>query len=300
MVVYKYCANGNDFLIFHSFVKKDYSNLARKICNRFSGIGADGLVVLLPHSKYAYEWEFYNSDGSIANMCGNASRCAGHYAYSLGLAKSDHSFLTRAGEIQINIDKSIITSNLGEYKDIKDLGKFESFSKEICDLDKLNLLFDSSESNDIAGTKDNESKFSPNDFKNFIITESSWHYINTGVPHLVCFVNNKKLLPMRKNKLMLALRERFDANVNFVYLEDSANLSVCTYERGVEDITLACGTGMAACFVIGHLFFNLKNHIKATPPSLESIDLWLEDKKIFIKGAVSKVGICVVDDEFVG
>ncbi len=259
MVVYKYCANGNDFLIFHSFVKKNRATLAKRICNRFSGIGADGLVVLLPHSKYAYEWEFYNSDGSIAEMCGNASRCAGHYAYSLGLAKKTHSFLSRAREIKVSVNKSVVASNLGRYKDIKKLENLEN----------------------IKG----------------LDIESSWYYINTGVPHLVCFVKQKSDLPTHKTKLMESLRKRFNANVNFAYMIDSTALQVCTYERGVEDITLACGTGMAACFVVGHLFCNLQKQVKAIPPSLQPLNLWLEDKEIYLKGAVSKVGICTIEDK---
>ena len=82
MRVAKYSANGNDFVIFHTFVKKDRSLLAKKLCHRQNGIGADGLIVLIPHSehnfqgnqsKIDFEWQFYNSDGSEANMCGNWS-----------------------------------------------------------------------------------------------------------------------------------------------------------------------------------------------------------------------------------
>jgi len=76
MNIAKYCASGNDFLIFHSFVQKDRSELAKKLCDRNYGIGADGLIVLLPSLRYDFKWEFYNSDGSRANMCANGARAA--------------------------------------------------------------------------------------------------------------------------------------------------------------------------------------------------------------------------------
>jgi len=73
MRVAKYSANGNDFVIFHSDLKEDRSELAKKVCHRQEGVGADGLIVLLPNEKkadeYDFEWQFYNSDGSHADMC---------------------------------------------------------------------------------------------------------------------------------------------------------------------------------------------------------------------------------------
>ena len=66
MTYTKYSASGNDFVIFHTFIKKDYSKEAIELCNRTEGIGADGLIVLVPNEKADFEWLFYNSDGSDA------------------------------------------------------------------------------------------------------------------------------------------------------------------------------------------------------------------------------------------
>ena len=96
MNVAKYSANGNDFVLFHSFIKKDRSILAKEICDRQSGVGADGLIVLVPHDTHDFEWEFYNSDGSTAEMCGNGSRACAHYAFTYGLANEQMSFVTLA------------------------------------------------------------------------------------------------------------------------------------------------------------------------------------------------------------
>ncbi len=112
MTVAKYSASGNDFVIFHTFVKRDRSALAKALCHRQEGVGADGLIVLLPHEKYDFEWQFYNADGSVAAMCGNGSRAAAHYALREGLAEPGMRFLTRAGAIEAHVDGSVVTSEL--------------------------------------------------------------------------------------------------------------------------------------------------------------------------------------------
>jgi len=96
MRVAKYSANGNDFVIFHSDVKEDRSELAKEICHRQDGVGADGLIVILPHSQYDFEWQFYNSDGSHADMCGNGSRACAHYAYINKSSTKKYEFFNRS------------------------------------------------------------------------------------------------------------------------------------------------------------------------------------------------------------
>ncbi len=101
MIVTKYSANGNDFIIFIAQEHKDRSDLARRLCHRQNGVGADGMVVVIPHTNYDFEWEFYNSDGSVASMCGNASRAVAHFAHEKGISKGGRSeFLTGAGVLE--------------------------------------------------------------------------------------------------------------------------------------------------------------------------------------------------------
>jgi diaminopimelate epimerase len=116
MVVSKYNASGNDFVIFHAFKKINRGKLAKKLCDRFEGIGADGLIVILPHDKYDFEWQFYNSDGSEAEMCGNGSRAAAHYAYYNNLADNKMRFLTLAGVIEAQVEGDIVKTQLSPYK----------------------------------------------------------------------------------------------------------------------------------------------------------------------------------------
>jgi len=236
----KYSANGNDFVIFHTFKKADRSELAKKLCNRQSGIGADGLIVLVPHDKLDYEWEFYNSDGSLADMCGNGSRATAHYAVQNGLAGSKHSFLSGAGEIKCDVDGDFVEVELTKPKELKQ--KFFDEGRE-------------------------------------------WYFFDTGVPHLVTFVDD---LDEYSKELASIMRYRYDANVNFCKVDGDV-LKVRTYERGVEDETLACGTGMGASFYSAYLTKNAKEITKVYPTSGEELTLSFKDGSIFFKGKVQRV-----------
>jgi len=240
MHISKYNASGNDFVIFHTFKKADRSELAKKLCNRQSGIGADGLIVLVPHDKLDYEWEFYNSDGSLADMCGNGSRATAHYAVQNGLAGSKHSFLSGAGEIKCDVDGDFVEVELTKPKELKQ--KFFDEGRE-------------------------------------------WYFFDTGVPHLVTFVDD---LDEYSKELASIMRYRYDANVNFCKVDGDV-LKVRTYERGVEDETLACGTGMGASFYSAYLTKNAKEITKVYPTSGEELTLSFKDGSIFFKGKVQRV-----------
>ncbi len=247
MFISKYNASGNDFVIFHSFLKKDRSKLAKKLCDRQRGVGADGLIVLVPHNKLDYEWEFYNSDGSLADMCGNGSRATAHYAVTNGLAKNTHSFLSGAGEIKCEVDGESVEVELTHPKELKE--KFSDEGRE-------------------------------------------WYFFDTGVPHLVTFIDD---LEEYSKELARSMRDRCNANVNFVKVAGDV-LRVRTYERGVEDETLACGTGMAASFYSAYLRGDAKEVTKVYPTSGEELVLSLKDGSIFFKGRVERVFDTILED----
>jgi diaminopimelate epimerase len=242
MTVTKYSANGNDFVIFHTFVKKERSELAKALCHRQNGVGADGLIVLLPHESYDFEWQFYNSDGSEANMCGNGSRACAHYAFDNELASSEMQFLTGAGVIGAFVDVDMVQSELTPPKIL---------NQEIVENGK------------------------------------SWWLLDTGVPHLVHFTDNIGEFGIQEAR---ALRYKYNANVNIAFV-DGENLRVRTYERGVENETLACGTGMAACFYRAYIEKKVKNNIEVYPTSGETLYLGVNEKTITFKGRVKKVFI---------
>ena len=243
MTVFKYSANGNDFVIFHAFEKKDRTELAKRICHRQDGVGADGLIVLLPHAEYDFEWEFYNSDGSDADMCGNGSRAAAHYAFINEIATPKMSFLTGAGVINAKVSKSHGRK-------------------------KAMVLSELTPPDIIDKTIEHNGK--------------SWWLINTGVPHLVNITDNIEEFDIDEAR---ELRYKYNANVNIAYV-DADNLRVRTYERGVEDETLACGTGMAACFYVALQEELIKDSIEVYPRSGDTLYLGVNEKTITFKGEV--------------
>lgn len=248
MQVEKYNASGNDFVIFHTFHKARRNTLAQKLCHRQSGVGADGLIVLIPHEKYDFEWEFYNSDGSDAEMCGNGSRAAAHYAVSNGLCGSEMAFMTLAGVIEARVE--------GDEAEVK-LTRPEVIENRI-----------------VAGGH-------------------KWRLIDTGVPHMVTFVDDLKAYD---RTIARELRNTYNANVNFCKVDDrSGTLHVRTYERGVEDETLACGTGMAACFYAALQDGKVGESCKVYPTSKAELTLSMRDGFIYFKGSVERVFVTSVD-----
>lgn len=246
MFLTKYSASGNDFIIFHTFKELDKKELAIKLCDRHNGLGADGLVVLLPHDECDFKWQFYNSDGSEANMCGNASRAVAHYAFSNGLADAKMRFLTKAGQIVANVENDIVESQLTPPQEIKE---------EFCE------------------------------------NNLTWWLVDTGVPHLVTIVDD---LSIYSKEIASSMRYKYNANVNYAKVENGY-LKVRTYERGVEDETLACGTGMAASFLRAHNLNLLPNSSKVYPTSNEELTIRYENGRLYFKGKVLKVFTTNID-----
>lgn len=247
MKISKYSANGNDFVIFHSDVKEDRTELAKELCHRQDGIGADGLIVIIPHAKYDFEWQFYNSDGSTAEMCGNGTRACAHYAFTHHLAPKNMSFLTGAGVISAEVDINSLNT--------------DSFNSGMV-LSELTppVIIN----------------------KNIVHNEKSWWLINTGVPHLVKFTKTIEEFDIVEAS---ELRYKYNANVNIAFV-DGKNLRVRTYERGVEDETLACGTGMAACYYRALNENKIDKEIEVYPRSGDTLYLGMNERTITFKGKV--------------
>jgi len=243
MTVTKYSANGNDFILFIAKERADRGALARKLCHRQNGVGADGMVVVLPHPEYDFEWEFYNADGSYAAMCGNASRAVAHFAHEKGISKDGKAeFLTGAGVIRATINGLYVVSDMV--------------------------------TPDILRTDIEED-------------EESWWLIDSGVPHLVAVREDIEDFDLAQAR---RLREKYNANVNICKVTEDA-MYVRTYERGVEDETLACGTGMVACFIRNHQEDNVPDMIKVHPRSGDELYVSIEDSIYRFGGKVTKTFI---------
>ena len=240
MFVTKYDANGNDFVIFHDTEKRERNELAKLLCDRHKGVGADGMVVLIPHETYDFEWEFYNSDGSEASMCGNATRAVSHYAVEKGISVNNRAeFLTGAGVITAEVNGLYVVTDMLEPKIIDT--SIEEYGKK-------------------------------------------WWLIDTGVPHLVSEVDSLDEFDL---EMARDLRNKYDANVNIYTIKDD-ELHLRTYERGVEDETLACGTGITACYVKAKEEGKARDLCVVFPKSGDELYVEYKDGKYRFGGQVSK------------
>ena len=217
---YKLTAAGNDFVLIDNrqniVPEQGHSKLAAKLCDRRYSIGGDGLILLENSSKADFRMRYYNSDGSHASMCGNGGRSIAKFAYELGVAGKNMKFETDAGLITAEI-KSDTVVNLALYNP-KDL----ALNEEV----------------EIEG-------------KNWTI-----HSLNTGVPHAVVYVDDIEKIDVKKYGNIIRFHKHYapaGTNVNFVKVDKDNTLLVRTYERGVEEETLACGTGVTASSIISVL-----------------------------------------------
>ncbi len=216
---------GNDFIIIEARKNFDYAAFARSICARQNGIGADGVLVWDKSVKSDYKMRIINADGSEAEMCGNGARCMAAY----------------------------IVANM---KGVAPLFSMETLAGEIL----------AEAQHEVARVRlSNPQDYWPNLNITVANQRLEVHYIDTGVPHIVVFVDG--LQEVDVNTLGAAIRNhpRFaprGTNVNFVEHTRDGMISVRTYERGVEAETLACGTGAVACALISYFHANPKVKIQ--------------------------------------
>ena len=210
---------GNDFVVIdnrqsiHALTPEQIARL----CDRHRGVGADGLLAVEPAEQGAdYRMRYYNADGGEAEMCGNGARCFGRFANFLhGFSLDKVRFETPAGVI--------VATFHGDNVQIQMSGPFG--------LEQDIALQVGDEHLDV-------------------------HFLNTGVPHAVVFVGDIAEVPVKEWGAGLRYHEHFapkGTNANFVHRIGTSHIAIRTYERGVEDETLACGTGTVACAILHHL-----------------------------------------------
>ncbi len=215
----KMVASGNDFVIIEArnvTTSPGHKILAKRICHRKSGAGADGMLLLEKSKKSDLRMRVFNADGSEAEMCGNGARCAALY-WGRNVATSQR----RRYKLIIQTKAGIIRSEvLGDNVKIK-----------LTDPKKLKLNI-------------------PIKFKDRILHVN---FINSGVPHAVIFVEGLNKIDLLTLGRYIRYHRKFapaGTNVNLVEVQNKKSLKIRTYERGVEDETLACGTGAVAAALI--------------------------------------------------
>ena len=209
---WKMSGSGNDFVFFDAMQEPagDLATPGRigSLCDRRTGIGADGVVFLEPHPVHAFSMRYFNRDGSLAEMCGNAALCSTRLSRELGI--------TGEGEFRFETVSGPVT------------GRITSGSPEIDMVPVTELLatFD-------TPLESNETRIG---------------YSRVGVPHLVILVPDVDKIDVdrRGRQLRWLPSLRNGANANFVSNDPRGRWRIRTFERGVEEETLACGTGSVA------------------------------------------------------
>ncbi len=214
----KMSGTGNDFIIIDHrrpvIHPEAMAEFAALVCRRKFSVGADGLILIENSEQADFRWRFFNGDGSVAEMCGNGARCAARFAYMHGIAPARMRFETIAGIIEASVADINVAVKMTAPKDLK-----------------------------LRQTIEVEGK------------RTELHSVDTGVPHAVCFVEDVDNTDVCGLGGRIRHHEAFmpaGTNVNFVGDTDRG-LKVRTYERGVEDETLACGTGATAAAFIATL-----------------------------------------------
>ena len=271
----KYHGAGNDFIIMNEkdLIEKgipDYNELAKQVCDRHFGIGADGLLIL----KYVANMPFmfyYNSDGSQAPMCGNGIRCFSNYLRNNNV-EQENSFIvkTLSGDlvIETNMDEEesrfSVKVNMG--KPIFEVKKLINTDKERFLKEKINI-----------------------DGKEIEIS-----YIFMGTDHSVIFVDDFSEYDIDDlGKKIENYTELFPkkVNVNFVKVTDRNNMEVITWERGAGR-TLACGTGATASAVLGRMFDLTDEKVNVKVPGGQlTIEYSQEGDDAFMTGPSEKITV---------
>jgi diaminopimelate epimerase len=219
---------GNDFVVLDNLDSRLQlgSGEISQLCDRHRGVGADGVLIVEPPANGAdFRMRYYNADGGEAEMCGNGARCFARFASRITGRQGQISFETPAGIIRAACEGQNVKLEMS---------------------DPYHMVLDRHVQLSAGG-------------------ELTVHSVNTGVPHAVVFVNDAAKVDVRGLGAALRYHTEFSpkgTNVNFVQIGQPS--IVRTYERGVEDETLACGTGVVAVALILHA-----KHGAASPISVK-------------------------------
>ncbi len=253
---YKMSGSGNDFIIIDNRKKiLDENSLPRFIigvCRRKMSAGADGVIIVEETEKADFKWRFFNSDASVAEMCGNGARCVARFADLTHIAGPNLSFETIAGTIKarVNADGTVKIKMTDPF-DLKPEFTIKIQGQEI-----------------VAGS------------------------VNTGVPHVVVEVDDIETVDVMEVGRAVRYHERFapdGANANFIQVAVDGKVKIRTYERGVEGETLACGTGNVAAALIVASKHGFSSPVELLTRSNSTLKVYFKEKEgvfydVFLQG----------------
>ena len=251
---YKMVASGNDFVVVDNRrgVVKDPVAFTREICRLHQGVGADGVLLFESSKKANFKMRILNLDGSEAAACGNGFRCIALYA---------HEILKYSSRMNFESGSGLIEAEVGPKASIRvQLAKPRVFEMEgVVEVRKHRLHYT---------------------------------FLDTGVPHVVIFVEGLEKIEVFETGKAIRNHTHFQpfgTNVNFVEVKSKKEIAVRTYERGVENETLACGTGSTAAAVVSVLKGYVEPPVNVLTKSGEKLRIDMQQKgseitKVFLEG----------------
>ncbi|MGA3206684.1 MAG: diaminopimelate epimerase [Syntrophales bacterium] len=256
----KMSGSGNDFILIdnrdQSLAVGKIAEFVKAVCERKVSVGADGLILIEDSERADFRWRFFNADGSEVDMCGNGARCATRFAYIKGIAKEKMSFETGAGIIDAEVRGDEVKLRLTEPQAMK--------------------------TNILVMLKERPLEVS---------------FINTGVPHVVLFVHGLDRYDVFNIGRKIRYHKEFQpegTNANFMEVIDRHTIRIRTYERGVEDETLACGTGAVASALISSSQGLVESPVEVRVKSGETLKIYFHKKDhgfkdIYLEGKANVV-----------
>jgi diaminopimelate epimerase len=239
----KLSGSGNDFILIDNrrgiVPPRRASALAAKVCRHRMSVGGDGLILIESSRHGNFRWRLFNADGSEAEFSGNGARCAARFAYLKRIAPKRMRFETLAGLI----DAEMVSTHRAASSDAVEQVKVRFPDPR--DL-RLNLKVSLPGGERVA------------------------HFLDTGVPHCVYLVDDPDsvdIVTVGRATRHHALFQPAGTNVNFIKVLDPHRIRIRTYERGVEDETLACGTGSIASALIASLVSKVEPPVTLIPQS---------------------------------
>ena len=245
LTFYKMSGSGNDFILVDNrtnIVKPEAGpELARNLCQRKVSVGADGLILIENDQEVDFSWRFFNADGSSAEMCGNGGRCVARLANMLDICGTSLSFRTHAGIIGAELLGSRVKLQMTAPSDLRLDQALEVNGQRV-----------------------------------------TTHFVNTGVPHTVFILDTpdeleeQDVVGQGRNVRYHSHYAPAGTNVNFVALLGQRAVALRTYERGVEDETLACGTGATAVALVGAAKGMVESPVDVLTRSGETLTIYFD------------------------
>jgi len=240
---WKMNGSGNDFIVIDNrdgrLDDHDLELIATRACRRRESVGADGVIFVVESNRYDFGWRFFNADGGEVEMCGNGSRCVARFAFLRGIAGPKMTFETMAGPVSAEVNDRIVRVQMPDPKGL---------------------------SHDIN-----------------LEAKPGWRtidFINTGVPHVVVIADDPGRQPVVDYGRSIRYHDLFapaGTNANFMAVTGPDCIDVRTYERGVEDETLACGTGSIACALVSAARGLVNSPVKVVTRGGEELKIYFKE-----------------------